>query len=263
MLRILPILILLVLTSCTKHRVADYKVVAPTNGKYHAIIKINNEDGSCSAFIVSDTLAMTAGHCVEVTQYFIQYQLPQKFKESDIKLIKLKALMKDIRDNCGSAPDCTLILSIVQNELLKEIENRRLALLLKPDVLTVVDINGVDTKVKAIAYYKEDRRDYAFIRGDFSKFNKLKIKRTFDVKPGDILKACGFPGATVPTVCVDFEAVGSHDFQYNGYSMFEPGISGGAVIDADGEVVGIASNVSEEFSRMEPVFGTMNGPDIE
>ncbi|CAB4125395.1 hypothetical protein UFOVP53_127 [uncultured Caudovirales phage] len=261
--RILPILLVLTLTSCLKHKVADYKVVAPTNGKYHAIIKISNGEGSCSAFVISDTLAMTAGHCAKVTENFIKYELPQKFKESDAKLIKMKALIKDITLNCGSAPDCSLILRTLENELLTEIEGRRQALLLKPDLYTVVDINGKETNTIAIATYKEDRRDYLFIRGNFSKFNKLKIKRTFDVKPGDILRACGFPGATIPAVCVDFEAVGSHNFQYSGYSMFEPGISGGAVIDSDGEVVGIASNVAEEFARMEPVFGTTDGVDIE
>ena len=257
------LLILLILTSCTKHKIADYKIIAPVNGKYHAIIKISNQEGSCSAFVISNTLAMTAGHCATITESFIKYELPQKFRESDVRLIKLNAIIKDIKDNCGSTPECILILHTIENQLLIELENRKQALLLKPDLYTVVDINGKETNVMAVATYKEDRRDYLFIRGNFSNFNKLKIKRTFEVKPGDILKACGFPGATIPAVCVDFEAVGSHDFQYNGYSMFEPGISGGALIDSDGEVVGIASNVLDEFARMEPVFGTVDGAYIE
>jgi V8-like Glu-specific endopeptidase len=42
-----------------------YVYKKPTNGKHHEIIKITMENGgSCTAFVISDKIALTAAHCV-------------------------------------------------------------------------------------------------------------------------------------------------------------------------------------------------------
>jgi hypothetical protein len=241
---------------------AKYSIIAPMNGNFHAIIMVhNNERGSsCSAFVISDKIALTAAHCLETTKSFMDFEYKEKWKESDKLIAQLKAQMEDVEKRCYPMhlPQCDQIMMNLQNAFNEEMEARKEALTLKIDEFSVSDINGVDTKVKAIAYYKNDRRDYGFIEGDFSKFNKLKVKHTFDIEKGDILKACGFPGATTPAICMNFEAVGQTDFMYKGYSMFEPGISGGPVIDASGEVAGIVSRVNGDYSVIEPTVGILN-----
>lgn len=47
----------------------DYDIEPPPKGKHHAIFQIimtrKNRKGTCTAFAISDTRALTAGHCVD------------------------------------------------------------------------------------------------------------------------------------------------------------------------------------------------------
>ena len=224
------------------------------------MIQNKTRGSSCTAFVISDKIALTAAHCLETTKNFMDFEYKELWKKSDNLIIELKSKMEDVEKRCYSMhlPQCDQIMITLQNAYNEEMQARKQALTLKVDEFLVLDNNGTDTKVKAIAYYKNDRRDYGFIEGDFSKFKKLKVKHTFDIEKGDTLKACGFPGATTPAICMNFEAVGQTDFMYKGYSMFEPGISGGPVIDASGEVAGIVSRVNGDYSIIEPTVGILN-----
>jgi V8-like Glu-specific endopeptidase len=256
------LIILLNLTACLPGKKAKYNIIAPTDGNFHAIIMIQNKvkGSSCSAFVVSDTIALTAAHCLDTTKSFMDFEYKELWKKSDKLIAELKAQMEDVEKRCypTHAPQCSQIMMNLQNVYNEEIEARKEALTLKVDEFSVSDVNGVDTTIKAIAYHKNDKRDYGFIKGDFRKFKKLKVKHTFDIEKGDTLKACGFPGATIPAICMNFEAVGQANFMYKGYSMFVPGISGGPVIDASGEVVGIASRVNGDYSLIETTVGILN-----
>ena len=254
------LVILLILTSCTTKGVANYDIKPSDNGKLHPIIKIFNTEtgGSCSAFVISDNLAMTAAHCVEKTEEFIQEILPKIFANSNRKLKELRKEILNIKENCRAPFQCEAFLNRVQSMIDAELAGQMIAKTWKADIFNLTDSNGNELKIKAIAHKQSYQRDYAFIRGDFSNFNKLKIKRTFDAKVGDSMKACGFPGAKIPAVCIDFIAVGQIDFMYSGSSMFVPGISGGPVIDYTGEVVGICSRVQGPVSIFEPTLGTVS-----
>ena len=259
---LLLVIILLNLTACLPGKKAKYNIITPRNGNLHAIIMIQNNirGSSCTAFVISDKVALTAGHCLQTTKNFMDYEYKEKWKQSDKIVTELKAKIEDVKKRCYPMhlPQCDQIMMTLQSTLDQELEGRKEASKLKVDEFSVIDINGVNSDIKAIALYKNDRRDYGFIEGDFSKFNKLKVKHGFDIETGDTLKACGFPGATPPAICMNFEAVGQTDFMYKGYSMFEPGISGGPVIDADGEVAGIVSRVEGSYSIIEPTVGIIN-----
>ena len=203
------LLVAIMLPSDNDINVSEYNIHDPVNGKFHAIVRLHHsEGGTCSGFVFSDTMIMTAGHCMDIT-------------ENDL------------------------------DEDEKEF--------VKPDKFKIFDISGVDTEVVGTADWKaNEKRDYGFITGDFKKFNKLYIKQGFDTKVGDMLRACGFPGGTSPAICIDFEARGSFNFDYYGYSMFVGGISGGPVIDHTGQVVGIAKGAQGEYSVMTPMIGVVN-----
>ena len=257
MLRIL--LTLLLLTSCSNHSIAIYDIVQPSK-KFHPIIKIVNlaTGGSCSAFVISDEIAMTASHCMKVTEEFI-VNIPLVLKASDEKLKALYNQLEQFHQVCTFPSTlCDKDIMEINMEINKETANRKTLLDLKPDLFSVTEVSGVLIPITAIAFQQNYQRDYAFIRGNFKAFNKLPIAKGFDVKAGDILKACGFPGAKVPAICMDFEAVGQIGFMYAGHSLFLPGISGGPVINANGEVVGVCSRVLETVSIFEPTLGTVN-----
>ena len=259
--RILPALaVLLLLTSCSNRNVADYEIKASGNGKLHPIIKIYDAEkgGACTAFVISDTVAMTAAHCVERTEEFMKVILPKMFANSNKKIAELRRAIADVKVRCSAPAPCEMIAAQFQGMIDAELAGQKVARTWKTTEYVITDSDGNDLKIKAIAIKQSYQRDYAFIKGDFSKFNKLRIKKTFGVHTGDNLRACGFPGAKVPAVCIDFEAVSQKDFMYTGRSMFVPGISGGPVIDADGEVVGICSRVQGDVSIFEPTLGTVD-----
>jgi len=248
----------LLLTGVLLNNKSGYKIVPPKSG-HHAIIQIKSNKGLCTAFVVSDKYAFTAGHCMEVTLSFINQVIPELFKKSDELLIELRKELAKINSTCPTVPSCIQYAESIKERIKQEMEARKLARELKPDTYEVIDSNGSATGITAVAIANMDRRDFGLIRGDFRNFEKLTVDKEFKVKKGDKLKACGFPGSVKPAICIDFEAVSQYDFSYAGISMFVPGISGGPVLNSEGVVVGIAVASAGEYSFITPSIGL---PDV-
>ena len=256
----LLILSLLIVASCiNQHEVkeSNYKIIEPTNGNYHAIIKIKNSNrGLCSAFVVSDTLAITASHCTKMNKSFYDKGRLEEIKKLQEDINKAASLMQQFKQSC--IINCEYVLAELRKVTNPLHERLKYCLETKVDEMTIYDIHGKDTKIIAIAESASSSRDYAFLKGDFKKFNKLKLKQGWDARPKDIFKVCGFPGSKNPAVCVDYIALGSDKFRYIGESMFQPGISGSPVIDYSGQVIGIASSVKGDLSVIEPTLGIID-----
>lgn len=234
---------------------------------FHAVIKIENINThySCSAFVISDNIALTAGHCIKVSKSFMD-QVPKIFEKSNILMNKMLADLQEVKDKCKPPYKCEQIQAEIEKAIFEEYTARDQLRQVRVDEFYIHDINGVNTHIIATAFDKEyssdpkepPLRDYGIITGDFSKFNKLKIKRKFSAKEKDILKVCGFPGTKVPAICIDFEVMSNHVFALAGKSMFVPGISGSAVIDHDNEVIGIASSATEDADLITPLIGIVS-----
>lgn len=258
--KILLLLSVLLMTGCgLLNRESDYKIVKPYNGKYHPIIMTKNSNrGNCSAFVISDTTAVTAGHCMTLTTQWVKFGLKDQLTEMKRDITEAESRLKQVANNCFAPANCEMIIASIEMAIQQVVNEYNALVKMKADELKVFTVDGTDTEIVASAYWKHPSRDYGFIKGDFSNFNKVKIKKGFDAKAGDIFKACGFPGAKVPATCVDFEAIGSYDFQYMGKSTFQRGISGGPIFDHSNEVVGIASSVAKSVSFMEPILGVID-----
>jgi len=245
-------------------RLIKFVMKTKEDKRHSAIIKISQdvkkgEAGSnCTAFVINNTTAITAAHCLKLTFEFIKYEFPRITKQSEEKEQKLLSLITYLETNCGENPQCLQRLAEVEVMLTKELESREKALAMKPETFSVINVDGVDTKIKAIAYSKHTKRDYGFLQGDFKNFKKLYIRSGWHVRVGDTLMACGFFGGKLPPTCVDFKALGNQSFQYAGEAILLPGVSGGPVIDEDGYVAGVAVSVGNRFVLMEPTIGMVD-----
>lgn len=255
---------LVLLTGCLK-KVSKYDIKQPTNGKHHAIIRISIQSvkiageeipgGQCTAFVISDTTAITAGHCLFVTKYSIK-KLKREAKKARKYIVDLQKKLDEVRLNCRGF-QCALIeqqilIFIRQNKQLIKFAKKA-----RPDKIKVFTIKGEEVKTKAFSLYSDNRRDYGFIRGNFKHFNKLNVAKGFSINKGDILRACGFAGAKTPPVCINYEAVGKRGFEYAGRSMYVPGMSGGPVLNSKNEVVGINSASPADVAIMTPILGVI------
>lgn len=244
-----------------------YDIKDPLIGN-HAVIQIKTKEGGfCSAFVVSDTTAFTAGHCID----FAENQ--QVFVKKDIKKIedalgKIQIMAFMAAQQCPQEdPRCVAIMNKM-GEAVNQL-SQRLAYLksLKPTEYEVLNSKGENTKIIATALHKElGRQDFGVIKGDFKNFQKLPLMKGFTINQGDKLRMCGFPGGTVPAVCTDMVADGPYtrieknytNFGYRTIGMLVPGSSGSAVIDSNGIVVGIAVSAGEEYSYITPLVGLYN-----
>lgn len=258
-------------------KVSTYDIVQKTNygdklldklykvkedNRNHPIIQIvstGENAGTCTAFVISDTAALTAAHCIKLSEDEFKYEVPKVLKKSVELERKYLEIISFLRNTCTEDDiECMRELTTNIIGLRKELAAREKVLKLKPDVYSVIDVNGLDTGLKATAYSKNKRRDYGFIRGDFKNFKKLPVRTGWHVKPGDVLRACGFFGSRLPPQCVDFKAIGNYGFHYACEGIIVPGVSGGPVIDADGYVAGIAVSAHEDFVVMVPTLGMLD-----
>lgn len=237
-----------------------YNDLTPDNDKHHPIIRIQkkkikptDKNNVCSAFVINDTMALTAAHCMGLTLQ----QIDTINKLSTIKEQKLLELITYLESTCKNGPLCLKQLEYAEYQLSRELKDREISLSVDPTEYYIKNIDGEDVGT-GVASYKDLKRDFGFIKGDFKNFNKVLIERGWTVQKGDMLKACGFYGGKIPPVCVDFQAVGSWNFQYRGYSMFEPGVSGGPVFNKYGNIVGIASQVMGGHALIEPILGVLS-----
>lgn len=255
----------LLLTSCFN---SDYKIEKPTNKKFHPIIQIlgiqnktefhelNFPMGSCTAFVINDTTAVTAGHCLNITTHELEYRLLTIVKEAKLELMQLKAELFKVRKLCVGF-QCVVHEIEILGRILSIKRELAISKVAKADRFKVLTLDGSNTKIVATAQYANERRDYGFVKGDFKKFNKLHIAPGFPVKPNNMLQSCGYAGLNSPPVCIDFIAIGKSTFDYAGLSMLVPGMSGGPVIDKDGRVVGINSSSPGKFAIMVPMLGVV------
>lgn len=230
----------------------------------HAIIQImntgeNSRHGACSAFVISDTAALTAGHCLQITKNglkrIIEKNLPKSEKLEEMYLERIIFLeTKCVPEDAA----CYRELEYTKSMLEKELAIRKEVLSKKPDEFKVMDINGDDAGITVTAYSKGTRRDYGWVEGDFKNFKKMPLRPGWHVKPGDTLRTCGFFGGRLPPSCVNFVTLGNFNFDYAGKGIIVPGVSGGPVIDHLGYAVGIASRVTNDSVIMVPTIGLIN-----
>lgn len=239
----------------------NYKIKHPTNNKHHAIIKIvkSNKKGkmSCTAFVIDNTRAITAGHCIKISDFFMKTQYKKLMKESYKIEKELKTKIEQL-SQCP-LPQCKVLILQAQMQLLAELNAREKAKHFKVDKFKVFNIYGEDTKIIATAAYNDlDGRDNGIIIGNFKNFEKLTIAREFNVKRNDKLKTCGYAGAKFPPICTEFIAIGNVQFMYYGRGLLIKGMSGGPAINADGEVVGINSSVPQTGVIIDTTIGMFN-----
>lgn len=228
--------------------------------RHHAIINIVDDIGmSCTAFVVTDKFAVTAGHCLEITSQRLDEITNVDIPESEELERKYLQKIANLEINCRiTNRRCMREIEYVKVILEKELIARAQVLSEKADTFKVINVHGEDTNIEATADFKHKSRDYGIIRGDFKKFKKMHSRIGWHVKPGDTLKSCGFFGGKLPPTCVDFLAEGNYGFSYRGQGVLVPGISGGPVVDNLGYVVGIASSAHPEFIVMVPFIGIMD-----
>ena len=238
---------------------STYDITHTKSGKEHAIIQIVSDGGKgfCTAFVISDEIALTAGHCIGVSKFDVDNTIKKEIEsiKKQIKLVKRR--IKNL-ETCLST-QCQTMISMSEFELetlrdaIKELKKR------KPDVFEVRNIYGEDTKIKAVAELatrlNSDYRDYGILRGDFKRFEKIPIRRGFHVREGDLLRSCGYAGGYRPPVCTNFVAKKSYGFMFYGEGLLIRGMSGGPVIDSQGYAVGINSAVEQHKIIIEPLIG--------
>lgn len=242
-----------------------YDIQHPPEGKQHAIINIlsTKQDGknwNCSAFVISDEIALTAGHCVQVDEMFKEsfvYEEAMRQHKKEVAFIKA-----EIQKYVGCM---TIYCANALNNLGMRLENLMTlkekveAKARNVDLFIVRNIYGQDTGIRATALYKNrDGRDHAILKGNFRDFQKIPVRKGFHVENGDKLRACGYAGSKTPPVCIDQYAVDNEGFLFRNFGYMVKGMSGGPVIDKYGFAVGINSKVGDGYVFMDTLVGIID-----
>lgn len=258
----------LTLVGCSaevKNVTPTYSVTKPLSNKHHAIFQIRGQNGGgCTAFVISNRRAITAGHCVEISKTTLS-------NKKDI-LTDLSGYTRDLgkaisQVNCEEDAIRMRIPQFACERALRGMKRQYkdlssyMSRLRKDQVDTfkVINSEGVELAIKPVALDSEfNFRDFAVLQGDFSEFEKLPIVSNLDVAPGELLRSCGFANLKIPATCTNFIASGNSAFAYKGNGYLVKGMSGGPVLNSKGEVVGINVAVGEDAVLMTPVVGVLD-----
>ena len=251
---------MLLLTACLPKAGEQqvYNVDKPSGEKHHAVIKILMEGGGgCTAFVVSNRRAITAGHCVSISKGLLKNK-----KEAILSArIFIANTIREIEPvDCDNMPMSKLECVTIKKNAWSAIDRANKfidqANSDKPDTFKVFNSEGKEVKTKVIALDHElGFRDFAVLSGDFSEFEKLPLAKTFNVLPGELLRTCGYASLKTPAVCSNFIALGNSGFAYKGNGYLVKGMSGGPVVNGAGEVVGINVAVSRDEVLITPTIG--------
>jgi S1-C subfamily serine protease len=133
----------------------------------------------------------------------------------------------------------------------------------KISVISLLNVDNKNIKVKASVVGFNPRADYAVITGDFRKFKKLKYN---DSPAADILFnkynliACGFPYGVYVPACYPFSNPQKAFDVIKGKGQLYAGMSGGPVIDlATGTIYAVNSAVMDGFVVIAPIVNILGG----
>lgn len=270
--KLIALLMSLALTSChlktDSHVTEVYNVSKPTTSKHHAVIKILTENGGgCTAFVISNRKAITAGHCVEISKALLKEDKEGAIVNARIFIEKVVAEMNSVDcDTIESMPKLQCL--TIKKRMVREISSARKYIdkikKNQPDTFRVFNSLGQEVKIKVLALDSElGFRDFAVLSGDFSEFEKLPLASNFNVVPGELLRSCGYANLKTPAVCSNFIALGNSGFAYKGNGYFVKGMSGGPVVNSAGQVVGINVAVARDEVLMTPTVGLFDNIILE
>lgn len=212
-------------------------VVQVIDSKASPIVRLESKQGGhCTGFVVSDKLIMTAAHCIIATER--EANLTKKEVNEFVSGLKAKVLLLTVTQ--PPFYQHTIRTLETKVEQLNAIDDK-----LVVSTYKVIDSTGKITSDGIAIEKSTSGIDYGYIKGDFSKFRALKLSRTGKtVELFDSLVFCGYPRKSQSAMCqkVDFKQYSTFSILTTGHLM--PGFSGSPLFNSKGEVVGVASSVT-------------------
>jgi len=128
----------------------------------------------------------------------------------------------------------------------------------KEDIIIKSSLSeNTDTTARAAAI--GGRTDIAVLRGDFSKFNNVRIAANkVDINPKKEYVACGYPLGQKKVFCSKLKILGNQIFAIKAEGYLYPGMSGGPVLDKHHNIViGVNSYATEYNVAFYPMVGIL------